>query len=98
MSRLDRVVVETFRGPIELPWASRAALLTELRRLDSTAGIVAAFEAVGATRPVELTVEQRAELAGLLNFWMNQVQVDGLPEGVYDLRCALVDEFTPATE
>lgn len=97
MARTDRVVVKTAFGTVELPWDSRQALLTQIRHLGSAKPIVDAFEAVGTTRPVVLTEEQRGQLGGLLNFWAQQVHVPGLPEGVWDLRCALVDEFAKPT-
>jgi hypothetical protein len=43
-------------GVVVIPWESRDRLLEELRRLDDASDVITAFEAVGATRPVELDV------------------------------------------
>jgi hypothetical protein len=44
---------------LERPWDSRAALLEEIRQLDSARPIIDAFEAVGVSRPVTLRQEQK---------------------------------------
>jgi hypothetical protein len=54
VGRLNRVLVAIKPGVVQIPWESRDRLLDELRRHDSGRTVVAAFEAVGATRPVEL--------------------------------------------
>lgn len=86
------------REPIELPWASRDALLYELRNLESATAIVEAFEDVGASRPVTLALEDKARLFEVLEAWANGVQVSELPEGVWDLRCVLADDLHDADE
>ena len=55
--RLDRVAIQTSRGAVELPWSSRDELLREIRHLESAKPVVAAFDSVGASRPVELDRE-----------------------------------------
>jgi hypothetical protein len=91
--RLDRVAVSTSRATIELPWGSRDQLLHELRHLDNAEPIRAAFEAVGATRPVPLSRADELVLLNAIEAWLQSVTVDGLPEGIWELRCALADEF-----
>ena len=91
--RLDRVAVSTSRATIELPWGSRDRLLHEIRHLDNAEQIRAAFEAVGATRPVPLSRADEVLLFDAINAWLQSVTVDGLPEGVWELRCALADEL-----
>jgi hypothetical protein len=74
-----------------LPWASRTALLDEIRHLESAKPIVDAFEAVGTSRPVTLTPEQKGVLIELIEFWATQTRVGprGLAEGLEELRNAL---------
>jgi hypothetical protein len=88
----ERVLIVTSRTTIELSWKSREALLHEIRHLDSARGIIDAFEAVGTSRPVPLTRQDEALLLEAINQWSVGVTVDGLPAGIWDLRCALADE------
>ena len=66
------------------------ALLDRIRDDESAAGIVKAFEACGATRPVEFTAaeSQRAARADRPLWHDGPVAVD-LPTGVWSLRNAL---------
>jgi hypothetical protein len=91
----NRVKVSLSRGDVVLPWASRTALLDEIRHLDSAKPIVDAFEAVGTSRPVTLTDEQKGTLAELVEFWATQTRdgFEGLPEGLFELRNALHDDL-----
>lgn len=76
-----------------LPWDSRDALLDHVAHLESAAGIRRAFMAVGASRPVELATEDRGQLIGILNEWSRTAGgYDELPEGLWDLRCVLIDD------
>jgi hypothetical protein len=80
---------------VELPRASRDTLLDRVRPLESeaAAGIVEAFENGGASRPVELTRRDEELLFELLEMWVRDVDRGNLPEGVWDLRCALIDDL-----
>jgi len=91
--RLDRVAIATSRTTIELPWSSRDRLLHEVRNLDGADAIRTAFEAVGASRPVPLSRDNQQLLFEAINGWAQSVTVDELPAGIWDLRCALADEF-----
>lgn len=70
----------------------RVELLGEIDHLGSAAGIVKAFTDVGASRPVTLSDADRALLFRMLEAWSHRVTVDELPAGVWDLRCALIDD------
>jgi hypothetical protein len=96
----ERVRIFTDRATVELSWKSREALLHEIRHLESARGIIAAFEAAGTSRPVPLTRRDEGLLFEVINQWSQGVTVDGLPAGIWDLRCALADEFhdTPDPE
>jgi hypothetical protein len=82
-----------------MSWDTRMRLLDEMRHLDSMRPVREAFEAfkaVGASRPVRLTLDQKGGLLEVIEFWMNQVGVDQLPEGVFDQRNALHDDLHDA--
>ena len=91
--RLDRVAITTTRATIELPWSSRDRLLHEIRNLDGADKIRIAFEAVGASRPVPLGRDDQVILCNAIESWAGSVTVDELPDGIWELRCALADEF-----
>jgi hypothetical protein len=91
--RLDRVAIATSRTTVELPWSSRDRLLHEIRNLDGAEAIRTAFGAVGASRPVPLSRDDQVLLFEAISAWANSVTVEELPEGVWNLRNALVDEL-----
>ena len=97
MGRLDWVTVATSRGNITIPCASRDTLLREIRRIDSAKSIRAAFESVGASSLVKLSLDDKRNLVGLLNFWSTEVSIPRLPEGIWDLRNALVEDVDDTT-
>jgi hypothetical protein len=86
--RLDTVTVQTARGSLPLPWDSRQTLLAEILRDDALRPTVVAFEAVGATRPVEIPPEQVGRLIDALDAWAAKLGCD-IPEGIAALREAL---------
>jgi hypothetical protein len=83
------------RGEVSIPWESREALLLEIRHLDSAAPTVEAFSAVGVSRPVELTLEQKGLLIEVIEQWATQADfgLEGLPDGMIDLRNALREDL-----
>ena len=92
--RLDRVAIATSREVIELSWRSRDSLLHEIRNLGEDAKpIRTAFEAVGASRPVELSRADQTVLFSAIELWAESVTVEALPPGIWPLRCALADEL-----
>jgi hypothetical protein len=95
--RLNRVTVKYSRGEIVLPWASRDALLAELSQLDSAKGIRDAFEAVGASRPVELSPQDTGLLIEVIDMWTRRIPIDQLPKGIWNLRNALLDDLHDTT-
>jgi hypothetical protein len=94
----DRVRLALGRGILEVPWALRVALLNEIRNYDSAKPIVEAFEAVGTSRPVTLTLEQKDLLVSLIESWGTRTEsgLRGLPEGLFELRNALHDDLHDA--
>jgi hypothetical protein len=95
--RLDRVAIATSRDVVELSWSSRDSLLHEIRNLGENAKpIRTAFEAVGASRPVELSRADQATLSSAIQLWADSVTVEALPPGIWRLRCALGDQLADA--
>jgi hypothetical protein len=89
----ERVKIATSRGDILLPWETRQELLRQIRGLESARSTIDAFEAVGTSRRVTLETDEKGLLVDAINLWAGNVAVDGLPEGAWDLRCALIDEL-----
>jgi hypothetical protein len=86
-SRLDRVHVDVAGEIVEISWDERDVLLEELAFAADTKSIRVKFEAVGASRPVELDAEQRARLRTALDDWgSDRLQ----PDGIARLHAALV--------
>ena len=89
---IDQVRI-AFSETLTIPWDSRQALLERLRGDESLRSVVDAFEAVGVSRPVTLSHEERAELSDAIRVWAHETGGYGaLPEGIERLRLALVDE------
>ncbi|HEY8777380.1 MAG TPA: hypothetical protein VIM33_13015 [Gaiellaceae bacterium] len=85
--RLDRVRVDVAGEIVEISWDERDVLLEELAFAADTKSIRVKFEAVGASRPVELDAEQRARLRTALDDWgSDRLQ----PDGIARLHAALV--------
>jgi hypothetical protein len=80
--RLDRVQVAVSRGAVTIPWDSRDALLAQLQEVPELQSIVTAFRAVGASRPVELTQAEKANLLTVLDAWSGRGE--RLPAGIYE--------------
>ncbi|SRR6266849_10831661 len=86
-SRLDRVQVDVAGEIVEITWDERDALLRKIIPVAGCEAIVEKFEAVGATRPVELEDGERGHLRVALEFWEG---VSVLPDGIACLLAALV--------
>ena len=93
--RLNRVIVAGSRDAktVEIPWDSRDALLERLRRKGGADAIIAAFQAVGATRPVKLKKDGKGRLLDTCEAWLMEATTEALPRGILGLRHALHDEL-----
>jgi hypothetical protein len=93
--RLNRVEVATRYGTIEIPWTARDAILDELRGLGSARSTVEAFEAVGASRPVNLDRAGKAAVVDAIQMIAKRVPegYGGLDPQLAHLRHSLVDEL-----
>jgi hypothetical protein len=78
-SRLDRVRIDVAGEIVEISWDERDVLLEELAFAEGMKPIRERFEAVGASRPVELDAEQCAHLRKALDDWgSDRLQPEGL--------------------
>ena len=58
-----------------------------------------AFEAVGTSRPVLLTHEDKVGLVEVIQLWENEIEGSGsLPDGIIELRDALQYDLKDTTE
>jgi hypothetical protein len=85
-SRLNRVQIDVEGELVQIDWDERDRMLAKLRAIAGSGAIVAAFEAVGASRPVTLPNDQRITLRVMLEVWEG---IDELPEGLARLLAAL---------
>ena len=84
-SRLDQLHIDVAGSVVEIAWAERHWLLEKIRGVAGFQSIVDKFEAVGASRPVELNFDDRARLRAPLEFWERE-----LPDGLVRLLDALI--------
>jgi hypothetical protein len=89
--RLDNVTIKLNNRTVTLPWPSRDALLEKLTHVEHGTSIRDAFEVVGASRPVELTREQKVKLHSVIGDWINELKggADDLDEGTRELWAGL---------
>ena len=87
---LDQITVALRRGDITLAWDTRQTLIDRLQHVHDSSSLRATFDAVGATRPVELNPAQRATLLGLLEEWtLGRDADEAMPAELIELRDAL---------
>jgi len=91
---IDRVKIALSRQTVTIPWESRNALVERLRPLESMREVVGTFWGAGTSRPLILTPEQQVALLDVISVWSQEVTggLAGLPDGIDELRNALVDE------
>ena len=92
---LDRITIALDRVDVVLSWKARTALLDQL---EAGQAVRDAFAAVGATRPVTLTLPQKAELLLAIDDWVARTPGGfvALPDGIYDLREGLHNDLHDA--
>lgn len=90
--RPDTITVALSHGDIALSWETRQALMARLQHVSESSSLRAMFEAVGATRPVELNPAQRATLLGILEQWPTDGD-DAMPRELSELCNALSEDL-----
>ena len=97
-ARLDRVTITLWRGPVEIPWGSRAQLIDEMSDLHSADDAIRAFNGAGASAPVRLGRPDKELIVQVIDRWAGDVDVEQLPAGVWELRRALLDDLQDLPE
>jgi hypothetical protein len=93
VGRIHRVKVATACDTVEVSWEARQQLLERVRGHEGANDVIARFETVGTTRPVTgLGATGKRLLLAATTEWVDEAGVGGLPAGVWDLRCALIDD------
>ncbi len=87
--RLDRVTVNVPDGDVTIGRATREVLMGILAQNEGAAVIRARFEAVGASRLVELTRGERVALRNLLGEWLLDDEDRPEEQGLTDLYIAV---------
>ena len=59
----------------------------------AVARLRAALEAAGTSAPIKLEADDAQLLVHAVNIWLWKAHGQGLPEGVWRLRCALIDDL-----
>ena len=86
--RLDRVTIQLSRGPFTITWDQREELLQRATALGHRE-LRQRFDAVGASRPVELTSADREVMVEVLGHWV----LDEYSEPIVALRNAVLKDF-----
>ena len=95
--RLDRVQVATGQGSVEISWASGAAIVRELHQNELAGAALRAFEAAGASRPVQLERSTWAAVIDAINVLAERAGgVRHLEPGVAKLQRTLTTELHAA--
>jgi hypothetical protein len=90
LERLSRVRVATAREVVEIYWPARDELLERAWHVKGSGELRRRFEEVGETRPAKLDAESKLVAIAVIEQWLHEVGLDGLPPGIFHLRNALV--------
>ena len=97
MDSPNRVRIATARRTLVIHWSDSAQLLRELRSVDFGDAAIAAFEAAGASGPVELDSDGKAAaFIALQRIRRGLGAADRLPPRLSELRSALIDDLCNA--
>jgi hypothetical protein len=77
---------------VTISWAAREELHERIGHLPGGDDVQRRFEAVGTSRPVKLDVAGKSLVLAVVSHWLDEVGVDRLPEGIFELRNALADD------
>ena len=95
--RLDCIIVALNSGPVTLTWDARQALMLRLQRVRENFRLRASFDAVGASRPVELTSNQRTTLLLTLENWALDLDTfEAISPELLELRDELIVDLHSA--
>jgi hypothetical protein len=89
----DRIRVTTTRETVTLPTPSLRALLEQIRDLEAAQAAIAAFDSPGAGGLVTLDLDTKWLLVEVIRVWGQNTGFDLLPEGLWSLRHAFIDDL-----
>ena len=90
LGRLDRVRVATARQVVVIHWPARDELLERAWHVQGADELRRRFEQVGATRPAKLDAKSKLIAIAVIEQWLHEVGLQGLPPGIFHLRNALI--------
>ena len=91
---IGRVTVALSGREVFLGWEAREALMARMRHVGGTDPLLDAFDAVGASRPVDVGPGQRDALLQVLEHWASgRDDCAAIPPELLELRDALIDDF-----
>ena len=92
----DRILVTTTGETVTLPTPSLQALLDQIRDIAAGQAAIAAFETPGIGGRVMLDLDTKWLLAEVIRVWGQGTDFDLLPEGLWSLRHAFIDDLHSA--
>jgi len=92
----DRILVTTTREAVTLPTPSLRALLEQIRDIGAAQRAIAAFETTGTGGLVTLDLDTKWLLVEVIRVWEQDTGLDLLPEGLWSLRHAFIDDLHSA--
>ena len=95
--RLANVTIALNRCNLTISWEARQALMARLQHTQESSRLRDSFEAVGATRPVELNPGQKAALVNAFEEWWKEGD-GGMPVEFAVLHDALTDDLHDAAQ
>lgn len=99
--RIDFITVKLSTEEVTLGWETRRALLANLAlgQQDVGRAIRKAFDEVGGSRPVTLTLDEKTYLLKLLEQWSLDTigGYEALPDELFTLRNALINDLHDAS-
>ena len=93
----DHITIATGLDTLTMSSSSRVALVDELQRYETGYTIRDAFTAVGASSPVKLRNEQKAELLRVIEVWGQRTEGGMRDSRRQSSRCATPSKKTCAT-
>jgi hypothetical protein len=92
--RINQVRIATAARVVVISWDARQQLLERVRQLHGGAELIERFDAVGTSQPAKLNRAGKQLVLETIYGWTEQVGVDELPEGITELRYALLNDLS----
>ncbi len=91
---VDEVVIAGSRveTTVMVPWESRQALLRRLRADGHCGDLIRALDVADVSESVVIQRSAKPRLLAVVGAWLDETNINDLPEGIFDLRNALTDD------